>query len=177
MLNYAETCAMLEEAGACAITMHGRTRDELFRGVADWTPIAEVKAVAKIPIIGNGDVVTGEDYLRIKSETACDAVMVARGAIGNPFIFEEMHAAARGEAFEMPDVNRVVTVLMDHLAREIELKGLTTGINRMKKHFASYLRGRPRAAELRKRVFSTDSREEIEAAFEDYRNSHGRQAA
>jgi len=171
-LNYMETTKMLEEAGACAITIHGRTRDQKFTGVADWGPIAEVKAAASIPIIGNGDVWNGEDYRRIRSDTGCDSVMIARAAMGNPFIFEEIHAARRGEDYEAPDVDRVVTTLLDHMEREIALKGSRTGLNRMKRHFASYLRGYPRVADLRKQVFATNDIPEIRRAFEGYRAAH-----
>jgi tRNA-dihydrouridine synthase B len=170
--NYMETTKMLEEAGACAITIHGRTRDQKFSGVADWGPIAEVRAVARVPIIGNGDVWNGADYLRIKQETGCDSVMIARAAIGNPFIFEEIHAAERGEEWHSPDVDRVVVTLLDHMEREIDLKGPRTGLNRMKRHFASYLRGYPDVAELRKRVFATNDLAEVRGAFEDYRAVH-----
>lgn len=171
-LNYMETTRMLEEAGACAITIHGRTRDQRFSGVADWGPIGEVKAAASVPIIGNGDVWNGEDYLRIRAETGCDTVMIARAAIGNPFIFDEVGAAARGEAWIPPDVHQVVNTLLDHMEREIALKGPRTGLNRMKRHFASYLRGYPHVAELRKRVFASNELEAIRRAFTDYRDSH-----
>jgi len=112
---------------------------------------------------------TGEDYRRIKSETHCDAVMIARAAIGNPFVFEEIDAVRRGVEYRHPDVDRVVTVLVDHLDREIALKGPRTGMNRMKRHFAAYLKGCPGVAELRKRVFATNDRDEVVAAFEAYR--------
>lgn len=185
-LNYMETTQMLQEAGACAITMHGRTRDQKFTGIADWRPIAEMKEVAEVPVIGNGDVWTGQDYLRIKAETGCDAVMIARAAIGNPFVFEEIAAAKRGEEYVPPDVDRVVTVLLDHMDREIALKGPRVGMNRMKRHFATYLKGCPGVGELRKQVFVTNDRDEVERAFRRYREAHrgyrpepvrGRQAA
>jgi nifR3 family TIM-barrel protein len=168
-LNYMEVCQLLEEAGVCAITIHGRTRDQLFHGTADWTPIAEVKAKAAVPIIGNGDVWSGEDYRRMRQETGCDAVMVARAAIGNPFIFEAMRAADAGQPYERPEVERVVGVILEHLDREIALKGYRVGLNRMKRHFSSYLKGYPAASELRKRVFATDDRDAVVVAFEDYR--------
>lgn len=172
-LNYLETTRMLQEAGACAITMHGRTRDQRFTGVADWAPIAEMKAVAQVPVIGNGDVWNAADYLRIKAETGCDAVMIARAAIGNPFVFEEIAAAQRGEEYRAPDVRRVVRTLLDQLDRELALKGPKTGMNRMRRHFASYLKGCPGVAELRKRVFSTDDRARVEEEFCEYARQHG----
>jgi tRNA-dihydrouridine synthase B len=171
-LNYMETTQMLQENGVCAITMHGRTRDQKFSGSADWGPIAEVKSVATVPVIGNGDVRSGADFLRMKAETGCDAVMIARAAIGNPFIFDEIRAARSGVSLQAPDVDRVVETLLDHMAREIALKGPRTGLNRMKRHFASYLRGYPDVAELRKQVFATNDTEVIRRAFEDYRQAH-----
>ncbi|RKZ18268.1 tRNA dihydrouridine synthase DusB [bacterium] len=171
-VNYMETTRMLEEAGACAITIHGRTREQKFSGSADWGPIGEVKAAATVPIIGNGDVFSGADYLRLRAETGCDAVMIARAAIGNPFIFDEITAAMNGAPWQPPAVDRVVTTLLDHMQREIALKGPRTGLNRMKRHFASYLRGYPRVAELRKAVFASNDIPTIRSAFEDYRSAH-----
>jgi tRNA-dihydrouridine synthase B len=171
-LNYLETTKMLQEAGACAITMHGRTREQRFGGVADWGPIAQMVEVAEVPVIGNGDVWCADDFLRLKQETDCDAVMVARGAIGNPFLFEEIRAAVDGEAYEPPTVARVVDVLLDHMEREIGLKGPRTGLNRMKKHFASYLKGSPGVSALRKMVFTSDDPDEARRFFLDYREEH-----
>jgi len=176
-LNFMETTQMLEEAGACAITIHGRTRDQLFNGQADWEPIARVKEVATVPIIGNGDVVDGESYLRMRRETGCDAVMIARAAIGNPWIFEEIGAAESGRPWRRPDVGRVVDTLLDHLDREIALKGPRVGLNRMKRHFSSYLKGYPGAAQLRKEVFSQPDRAAVEAVFRRYRETHAGQVA
>lgn len=172
-MNYLETTHMLQEAGACAITMHGRTRDQKFAGVADWAPIAAMKEIAEVPVVGNGDVWNADDYLRIKAETNCDAVMIARAAIGNPFVFAEIAAAKRGEDYEAPTVERVVDVLLDHIDRELALKGPKTGMHRMKRHFTTYLKGCPGVGELRKQVFATNDRTTIEAAFGAYRDAHG----
>lgn len=172
-LNYLETTQMLQEAGACAITMHGRTREQRFGGVADWSPIAEMVEIAEVPIVGNGDVWCADDFLRLKRETGCDAVMVARGAIGNPFLFEEIRAAREGEPYRAPDVSRVVDVLLDHLGREMELKGRRTGLFRMRRHFVSYLKGYPEASALRKRVFGTEDPDEVRQIFLEYREAHG----
>ncbi len=172
-LNYLETTRMLEEAGVCAITMHGRTREQRFTGVADWRPIAEMKAVARVPVIGNGDVWSAEDYLRIKSETGCDAVMVARAAIGNPFVFEEIRAAVAGRPYEPPTVGRVVEVALVHLDRELALKGPRTGMNRMRRHFSTYLKGCPSAAALRKALFAVDDRDAVRQILQDYAAAHG----
>jgi len=171
-LNYMETTQMLQENGACAITIHGRTRDQKFSGAADWGPIAEVKSASTVPVIGNGDVWSAADFLRMKAETSCDAVMIARAAIGNPFIFDQIRGALSGVEPRIPDVDHVVETLLDHMEREIGLKGPRTGLNRMKRHFASYLRGYPDVAELRKQVFATNDIEFIRGAFEGYRRAH-----
>ncbi len=171
-LNYLETTQMLQEAGACAITMHGRTRDQRFGGVANWEPIAEMVQIAEVPVIGNGDVWSGADFLRLKRETGCDAVMVARGAIGNPFLFEEIRAAVEDRPYTPPTVARVVDVLLEHMDREIALKGPRTGLNRMKKHFACYLKSCPGVSALRKKVFVSDDPAAVRAFFLDYRDQY-----
>lgn len=172
-LNYLETTRMLEECGVCAITIHGRTRDQKFSGVADWRPIAEVKRVAAVPIIGNGDVWNGADLLRLKAETGCDAVMIARAAIGNPWIFAEAKAALRGEPWLPPTVGEVIDTLIDHLDREVALRGERNGILRMRRQMSNYLRGYPGVSEVRRSVFELLERPPIVAAFERFRKGHG----
>ncbi len=171
-LNYLEVTDMLQQAGVCAITVHGRTRDQLFNGEAAWGPIAEMKAAASVPVVGNGDVCSGEDYLRMRRETGCDAVMIARAAIGNPWIFEEIKAALAGEPYTRPGVARIIDTLVDHLDREVALKGPRTGISRMKKHFGPYLKGYPGISDLRKRVFQFNERDEVVRALLAYRDSY-----
>ena len=172
-LNYLETTRMLEESGVCAITIHGRTRDQKFSGMADWRPIAEVKRVAHVPIVGNGDVWNGADFLRLRAETGCDAVMVARAAIGNPWIFAEIKAALRAAEWVPPTVGEVVDTLIDHLDREIALRGERHGILRMRRQMSNYLRGYPGVAELRRVVFELLERKAIVAAFDRVRAAHG----
>jgi tRNA-dihydrouridine synthase B len=172
-LNYLEVTEMLQEAGACAITVHGRTRDQLFTGVADWRPIAEMVEVAKVPIIGNGDVVCADDYCRMKRETGCDAVMIARGAIGNPFVFEEIRAREEGSPWSPPKVARIIDTMIEHLDGEIELKGAHTGMMRMRKHFSHYLKGHPGVSSLRKRVYQETERDSVVALLLDYRDFCG----
>jgi tRNA-dihydrouridine synthase B len=174
-LNHLEVTRMLEEAGVCAVTVHGRTRDQKFTGRADWSAIAQVKAVARVPIVGNGDVWTGEDFLRMKRETGCDAVMIARGAIGNPWIFGEVKAARRGLAWSPPTVGQVVDAIIDHLDREIALRGERNGILRMRRQMSNYLKGYPGVAELRRMVFELLQRGAIVEAFDRFRAEHGSQ--
>ena len=167
-LNYREVAQMLEESGICAITVHGRSRDQFFTGSANWRPIAELVETSRVPIIGNGDVFSAADYLRMKAETACDAVMIARGAIGNPFIFEEINERNEGRDVHQPSAQRVIEVMIEHLDREIQLKGAHTGMMRMRKHFSHYLKGRPKVAELRKRIYQETERDAVVAILREY---------
>jgi tRNA-dihydrouridine synthase B len=172
-MNYLEVTRMLEEAGVCAITVHGRTRDQRFTGRASWGPIGEIKRLAHVPVVGNGDVWNAADYLRLRRETGCDAVMIARGSIGNPWIFEEIKTVLAGVPYRAPDLNRVMDTIVDHLDREIALKGPRIGLNRMKRHFGGYLKGQPGAAQLRKELCGATTRETVGAALEEYRRAHG----
>jgi len=174
--NYMEVTQLLEEAGVCAITVHGRSRDQFFTGQANWQAIAEVVEAARIPVIGNGDVFSADDWLRMKEETGCETVMIARGAIGNPFIFEEIAARSEGRPYEPPDVARIVEVMVEHLDREIALKGAHTGMMRMRKHFSHYLKGRPKVAELRKRIYQETDRDAVVAILREYAHEQTRRA-
>jgi len=171
-VNYMETTRMLEETGACAITVHGRTRDQGFRGTAEWEPIARIKEAASVPIVGNGDVWNAGDYLRLRRETGCDAVMIARGAIGRPWIFTEIKAALRDRPWHAPDLDGVVARVIDHLDREIALKGERQGVKRMRRQLACYLKGFPGASALRGRVFDENDREGVVAVLRDFVARH-----
>jgi tRNA-dihydrouridine synthase B len=170
-MNYMETAAMLEEAGACAVTVHGRTRDQGFRGEAAWDPIAQITAAASIPVVGNGDVCSAEDFMRMKQETHCDAVMIARGAIGNPWIFREIKAALNGDAWQPPSLTERVRTVIDHLDAEIELKGEHTGVKRMRRQMSCYLKAFPGASALRQATFEHYDRDGVVGVLEDFSNS------
>ncbi len=172
-LNYLEVTPMLEEAGACAVTVHGRTRDQLFNGEADWKSIAEMVEIARVPVIGNGDVFCGDDYFRMKAETGCESVMIARGAIGNPFIFEEIETREAGGEWTQPDIGTIVATMIDHLDAEIGLKGDFTGMMRMRKHFSNYLKGHPGVSALRQRIFQMTDREPVVELLRSYAKERG----
>ena len=166
--NFMETTAMLQEAGACAVTVHGRTRDQGFRGAAAWDPIGQIKAAAAIPVIGNGDVCGAQDYLHMKRETGCDAVMIARGAIGNPWIFEEIKCAIQGRAWSAPTLPERVHTVIEHLDAEIDLKGERTGVKRMRRQMSCYLKGFPGASALRQATFEHASRDGVVGVLEEF---------
>ena len=113
--NYLEFAKMAEQSGASMVTVHGRTREQMYSGIADWDAIAEVKAALAIPVIGNGDVTDAASALRLKAHTGCDGIMIGRGALGNPFIFPEVKAALRGEEFVPPTDEQRMETAISHI--------------------------------------------------------------
>ncbi len=139
-VNAPEFARMAEENGAAAVAVHGRTRDQMYAGKADWDIIASVKQAAKIPVIGNGDVFSGADALALLKYTGCNAVMVGRGAQGNPFLFAEIKAALGNTPYKRPsDEERIETAIV-HVKAHVKHKGERAVIE-MRKHVAWYVRG------------------------------------
>ena len=155
--NAVEMAKVIEEAGASAVTVHGRTREQYYSGKADWGIIADVKSAVKIPVIGNGDCFNLGDAKRMMAETGVDGVMIARGALGNPWIFKEdedgnSHIPTREERKE---------VMTKHLLSLAELKGDRVAVREMRKHVGWYLKGQPNAASFRNMVNQIDDIEEL----------------
>jgi tRNA-dihydrouridine synthase B len=149
-VNAAEMAKTLEAAGAAAVAVHGRTREQFYGGKADWRAIRLVKEAVGIPVIGNGDVRCGADALRMLEETGCDFVMIARGALGNPWIFREALALYRGESAPAPPaLGDRVDMILRHLDLLIEEKGERVAVLEMRKHAAWYLKGVRASAGLR----------------------------
>ena len=148
-----ETAKLLESAGVSAITVHGRTRQQYYEGKADWNAIAQVKESVKVPVIGNGDVFTGEDAVRMLNETGCDGVMIARGALGNPWIFKEANALWRGEEKPAPPTdNEKIHMAINHLALISAHKGDNIAVREMRKHVGWYIKGMKGAAAVRRQA-------------------------
>ena len=171
-INAVEVAQIAEDAGAAAITVHPRTRDQLYLGRSDWNVIRAVKRAVRIPVIGNGDVVSGADAVRMKAETGCDAVMIARAAEGNPWIFREALCALRGEEYAPPDVETRVKAALTHLDMQCEWRGERYAVPEMRKHVAWYLAGTPGSGILRARVNQMTTHEEVRASLIEYLNSY-----
>lgn len=135
-VNAVSFAQMAEKSGVKAITIHGRTRAQYYSGNADWDIIRDVKKAVSVPVIGNGDVFTRDDVLKIKDYTGCDGVMVARGTLGNPFIFSN----------EVPDKETVIKTALRHLELIVEHKGEYVGIREARKHMSWYIKGMYNAA-------------------------------
>ena len=164
-INIEEVAERLQDVGIKALAIHGRTRSQLYKGVADWTHIAKVKDNPRIhiPIFGNGDIDSPEKALEYKNKYGVDGIMIGRAAIGYPWIFNEIkHFVRTGEHLPPPDIHERVQVIRQHLHRSIEWKGLKAGINEMRRHYTNYLRGLPNIKEFRLKLVTLSEVEEID---------------
>ena len=162
-INAVEIAKVIEEAGASAVAVHGRTREQYYSGKADWDIIRQVKEAVSIPVIGNGDVTSGERAIAIRKETGCDGVMIGRGAQGNPWIFHELVEYERtGILPERPTKQEIKQTMLRHARLQIEFKGDYLGIREMRKHVAWYTKGMEGSAKLRDDINRVESYEELE---------------
>ncbi|MED9965260.1 MAG: tRNA dihydrouridine synthase DusB [Blautia sp.] len=162
-VDIVEIAKRVEDAGAAAIAVHGRTRQQYYSGVADWDAIRRVKEAVSIPVIGNGDVDSPQKAEALIKETGCDAVMIGRAVRGNPWIFREMnHYFTTGEIPERPSVEEVREMILRHARAQIEVKGEFTGIREMRKHVAWYTAGMRHSAGLRRESNTIASYEDLE---------------
>ena len=156
-----EMAKELQDAGADAICVHGRTREQMYRPGVDLAAIAAVKAAVSIPVIGNGDIMSVEDALRMKRETGCDGLMIARGAMGNPWLFAEIRALLEEREFVPPTLEERIETALSQMAQMIEEKGERVGFAESKKQMAWYIHGVTGAAEARGRLMTATSAAEV----------------
>lgn len=167
-VNAVELARIVEESGAAAVAVHGRTREQFYSGKADWDIIRQVKEAVNIPVIGNGDLLTGADVLAMEQQTGCDGFMVARGAQGNPWIFKQMlHYLETGEELPRPSMEEMVNMMLRHAKMLLEYKGDYTGIREMRKHATWYTGGYRNSSKLRAKINEVESYEELKALFDE----------
>lgn len=159
-INAVEVAKAVEAAGAQAVTVHGRTAKQLYSGHADWSIIKRVKEAVRIPVIGNGDVASPDDAVRLLTETGCDGVMIGRAALGYPWVFREVaEYLATGQRLDPPTEQERITVAIEHLRLLVEEKGEHTGVREMRKHAGWYIKGLRGAAQARDVINEQDTEE------------------
>lgn len=170
-VNAVEFAKRAEASGACAIAIHGRTREQMYEGKADWEIIRDVKKAVGIPVIGNGDVTSPEAAKELLLQTECDAMMIGRAALGNPWIFRRtVHFIETGELLdEIPDNERLDTALL-HLQMNLENKG-KRGLFEMRKQLAWYVKGMKNATHVKNEINRIEDYEELRALLKSYKNS------
>ncbi len=169
-INIEEVAERLQDVGIKALAIHGRTRAQLYKGEADWSYIAKVKANPRIhiPIFGNGDIDTPEKALEYKNRYGVDGIMIGRAAIGYPWIFNEIkHFVQTGGHLPPPTIQQRVDVIRRHLHQSVAWKGLKPGINEMRRHYTNYLRGLPNIRDFRTRLVTLPTVAEIDAVLDE----------
>ena len=169
-INILEVAERLQDIGVKALAIHGRTRNQLYKGEADWTWIAKVKENPRvhIPIFGNGDIDSPEKAVEYRNRYGIDGIMIGRAAIGYPWIFNEIkHYIETGTHLDPPSIERRVEVIRQHLERSVQWKGPIAGITEMRRHYTNYLKGLPNIKEYRLKLVTLKTTEEINEVLDD----------
>ena len=164
-----EAAKRIEDAGAAAIFIHGRTREMFYSGKADWNAIARVKSELSIPVVLNGDIKCGADAVRAFEQTGCDGIMIGRAAVGNPFIFREVKAALSGKSWNPPTYADKMTAAIDHLEAVRVMSSHPAAIRAMRKQLVAYTKGIPGSSAIRTAIFKEEDGQKLVDLLKEYR--------
>ncbi len=169
-INAVDFAKVIEAAGADAIAVHGRTREQMYEGKADWDIIRQVKEAVNIPVIGNGDVFSAEDAISLTRETGCDGIMIARGAQGNPWIFKQIAEILNGHKVQLPTGEEKIEMAINHVKQAVDYYGANKAVREMRKHIAWYLKGIRNSNDIKNKInYEIDSIAVIETLLK-YKN-------
>ncbi|MGE5628207.1 MAG: tRNA dihydrouridine synthase DusB [Solirubrobacterales bacterium] len=170
-INGVEFAKTIQDAGADAVTIHGRTRAQMYEGKADWNIIKDIKNAVQIPVIGNGDIFTPWDAEKMLEETGCDGIMIARGAMGNPWIFNQINQMNSGEEVTVPTPEEKINVAIEHYKRAVLYLGETKAVREMRKHLAWYIKGLKNCTELKNKINYENNVERVFELLLEYKKS------
>jgi len=169
-INAVDFAKRMEQAGSDAIAIHGRTRKQMYQGIADWDIIKRVKDSVSIPVIGNGDVFSSEDALNMKKITNCDGIMIARGSQGNPWIFKQVNSALKGEPIQEISNKEKIEMCIRHYELALKYDGEFKAIREMRKHASWYIKGLPKCTEIKNKINTLDDSKKVIEILTKYKD-------
>lgn len=171
-INYLEIGKICQDYGAKKVTLHARTRKQMYSGQADWSAIKALRENLDIPVVGNGDIFTPEDAVKMIERTGVDKIAIGRGAMGNPFIFKQIKDYISTGKYEQPSIDKIVDTIVKHYSLLVEYKGERIAINEMRKHIAWYLKGFRGSNNLKNTINVTKDKDEVFRLLENFRKEY-----